>query len=186
MNLRRLHYSSDKTAGFSLVEMVVTASIIAFLSVSLVINFRRTRKNIKKTTNLVVATGRDPQSRAVSSTIYAGYNPCGYGLHYISPTQFAVYVGPNAASVDCSGTNRNYQPGEDTLLVTKSIIDKQMEIKNIFSDIFYEPPDPRTYLNNNSSLNQQPLGIQIGKIGVNCPQNCKTIYVYPSGKIESQ
>jgi len=167
--------------------MLVVGAIIAFVSVLLILNFSRARLDVDQNANLVMATIREAQSKTVSSAVYNGYNPCGYGAHYISPTQFAIYVGPNAASpTDCTTINKNYSAGEDTIIETQTFTDSRIGIKSPFNDIFFLPPDPKTYLNNNYSLNQSPITIQIGPIGEACSSNCRTVSVYPSGKIESQ
>lgn len=174
-------------AGFTLIEMAVVAGIIGFLSTALIINFSRTRIDVDQSANLIMATIREAQTKAVSSSIYGGYNPCGYGIHYVSPTQVAIYIGQDASTVNCLNiANKNYQAGRDVLLGAQSFGDPKIQFTGAFNDIFFLPPDPKTYLNNNSSLNQPPITIQIGQIGGTCPQNCRTISVYPSGKIESQ
>jgi type II secretory pathway pseudopilin PulG len=166
--------------------MAVVAAIIGFLSTTLIINFSRTRIDIDQSANLVMSTIRQAQTKAVASATFNGYNPCGYGVHYVSPTQIAIYAGPNATTTDCSGINKNYQIVEDTIIQTQSFTDSEIQFTGGFDDIFFQPPDPKTFLNDNASLNQAPIGIQVGPTGGACPTNCKTIYVYPSGKIESQ
>lgn len=173
-------------SGFTLIEMLVVAAIIGFLSVTLIVNFSRTRIDINQSANLVIATIREAQSRAVSSSTYAGYSPCGYGIHYVSSNQIAIYVGPNATITNCSNINKNYSSLEDTLLNPQTFVDPNVKITSAFNDIFFLPPDPKTYLNNISTLNQSPLTIQVGPINGTCPENCRTISIYPSGKIESQ
>lgn len=166
--------------------MAVVAAIIGFLSTALITSFSRTRIDIDQSANLVMSVFRDAQIKAVASAVYGGYNPCGYGVHYINPTQFAIYVGPNAATVDCSATDKNYQPGEDVLLPARTFTENRVQFSSPFNDVYFQPPDPKTYINNNASLNQAPLSIVISPVGTACPTNCRTIYVYPSGKIESQ
>lgn len=177
-------WSSNNQAGFSLVEMAVVATIIGILSTSIITSFSRNRIDIDQNSNLLMSTLRDAQTRAIASRVYSGYNPCGYGIHYISSTQIAIYVGPDANTTDCSSINKNYSAGEDTLILYQSFGDSRIHIKSSFDDIFFQPPDPKTYINNDSSLNQAPASIQVGVIGTACPQDCKTIYIYPSGKIE--
>lgn len=185
--LARLNFWNKKSGGFTLVEMAIVAGIIGFLSTALIINFSRTRIDVDQSANLIMAIVREAQTRAVSSTIYAGYNPCGYGIHYISPTQLAIYIGQDASTVDCPNiANKNYLAGRDVLLGAQSFSDPKIQFTGAFNDIFFLPPDPKTYLNNNSSLNQSPISIQVGPIGGTCPANCRTISIYPSGKIEAQ
>ena len=178
----------SSSEGFTLIEVLVVGAIIAFLSTTLILNFSRTKINIEQGANLVMATIREAQSKTVSSTVYNGYNPCGYGIHYISSTQFIIYVGPNAAtaSPNCTTMDKRYNSTRDSILLTQTFTDLRTEIKSSFNDIFFLPPDPKTYLNNNASLSGSPINIQIGIIGTACPQDCRTISVYPSGKIESQ
>lgn len=169
--------------------MLVVAAIIGFLSMTLITSFSRTRINVDQSANLVMATIREAQSKSVSSTLYNGYNPCGYGIHRISSSQIAIYVGPNATTTDCSAINKNYSDPEDKIFSYQAITDPKVEIKTDFKDIFFLPPDPKTFLDNDSSLNlstNPAITIQIGPIGGTCPANCRIISVYPSGKIESQ
>ena len=175
-------------AGFTLIEVLVVGAIIAFLSTTLILNFSQTKINIEQGANLVMAIIREAQSKTVSSTVYNNYNPCGYGVHYISSTQLAIYVGPNAsiANPSCTAMDKRYDSNRDTIIKTQTFTDLRTEIKSSFNDIFFLPPDPKTYLNNNASLSGSPINIQIGIIGTACPTDCRTISIYPSGKIESQ
>ncbi|MBX4189991.1 type II secretion system GspH family protein [Candidatus Parcubacteria bacterium] len=170
--------------GFTLVEVLIVAGITGFISTFLILNFSRTRIDLNQSANLFVADIRLAETKATSSNKYNGYSPCGYGIHYISATQYATYVGPNAATVDCSTINRNYQAGEDTIIATRAFLDTKVQFKSSFSDIFFEPPDPKTYINNNASLAAPELFIDIGTIGGTCPQNCMTVKVITAGRVK--
>jgi prepilin-type N-terminal cleavage/methylation domain-containing protein len=178
------YFLDDK--GFTLVEIAVVAAIVAFLSTVIIINFSRTRIRLEESMNFLTSQIRIAQTDAVSSTKYNSYNPCGYGIHYVDSTHFALYVGPNASTTNCQSINRNYGALEDVLLNNQTFQDARIQFKGSFNDIFFEPPDPKTYLNNSASLNQAPQTITIGVSGTNCPTSCKSIYVYPSGKIDVQ
>lgn len=171
--------------GFSLIEMLVVAGIIGILSSAIILNFSRSRFDINQSTSLTKATIRFAQAKSVASTLYNGFNPCGYGITRIDATRIAVYVGPNAATNNCATINKNYQAGRDIILTYQKFSDTRIEFKNNFSDIFFLPPDPKTYLNNDGTSSNTPLIITVGVAGTNCPTNCKNVYVYPSGKIES-
>ena len=173
--------------GFTLIEVLVVAAITGFVATFMLINFQKSRIDMTLTANEFVTGLRSAQSKAFASARYdtgTGLKTrCGYGVHYISPTSYAMYVGPDAALVNCSTLNKNYD-GADSIISTNVFIDARVEFKSSFNDIFFEPPDPKTYLNNDSALGLPPQVITIGKIGDTCPNNCKTINVYTSGKIE--
>jgi len=171
--------------GFTLIEVLVVATIIVFLSVTLILNFSRTKIDIEQSVNLVVSTIREAQSRAVSSVTYNGYNPCGYGIHYVSPSQIMIYAGPNASTSNCSTINKNYGVGEDAPFRTETLRNATIQFTGSFNDIFFLPPDPKTYLDN-VAFSATPINIIIGPVGGTCPQDCKTISVYSSGRIDTQ
>jgi prepilin-type N-terminal cleavage/methylation domain-containing protein len=173
----------NKSLGFTLVELLVVIAIVGFLSTTLIINFSRTRIDLNQSVNIVISTIRNAEDKAIASTIFNGYHPCGYGIHYINSNEYAIYVGPSAAIQNCSLLNKNYNPNKFTLLKSEKFNDTRVSFIAPFSDVFFEPPDPKTYINDDSSLNQPPLNIIIGK--GSCPDNCQNIYVYPSGKIET-
>lgn len=176
---------SDK--GFTLVEVLVVAAITGFISTFMLLNFQRSRIDLTLSTNEVIGSLRSAQTRSLASTQYdtgtGSKIRCGYGIHYINPASYAMYVGPDAASVDCSTLNKNYD-GADSIIQTNIFTDARVEFKSPFNDIFFEPPDPKTYLNNDSTLGLPPQAITLGKIGGTCPNDCKTINVYTSGKIQ--
>ena len=173
--------------GFTLVEVAVVATITGVITTFMLLNFQRSRIDLTLTANEVVGSLRSAQSRALANARYdtgTGLKiKCGYGIRYIGPGSYATYVGPDADSVDCSTLNRNYDAA-DSIITTRFFTDYRIEFKSAFSDIFFEPPDPKTYLNNNSALGIPPQAITIGKIGGICPGDCKTINVYTSGRIE--
>ena len=184
--LAHQNFWNKNSDGFSLVEIAVVAAVVGFLTTAIIVNFSRTRTNLDESVNFLASQVRIAQTEAVSSARYNNYNPCGYGIHYIDGATFARYVGPNASTANCQAINRNYSAGEDALLQPQKFQDSRIEFKSSFNDIYFEPPDPKTYLNDSSALNQAPIAITVGRVGTNCPTNCKTIYVYPSGKIDVQ
>ena len=171
-------------AGFTLIEILVVAGIAGFIATTVIINFSRTRLDLNETANILVSDMRNAQAQAASSVKYGGVLRCGYGIRYIDSVSYAVYAGPSTASTDCTAQNRNFG-AEDIVSSTKNFLDTRVEFKSSFNDIFFEPPDPKTYLNNNAALGLSQI-ITIGKINGSCPSNCKTIIIYTSGKIDVQ
>lgn len=171
--------------GFTLIEILVVAAITGIISTFMLLNFQRTRIDLSESGSVVIADLRATQSKALASTRYdSGLGSkirCGYGVRYLSLTSYSIYTGPDATSNNCQSLNRNFD-GADTVVSTKNFENKNVEFKNIFSDIFWEPPHLYTYINNSSV--SASITITIGKKGGVCPGDCKTINVSTSGKIE--
>lgn len=171
--------------GFTLVEVLVVAAITGVISAFMILNFQRTRVDLNESSSVVMADLRATQSKALASTKYdsgSGFKiRCGYGVHYISLTSYSIYAGPDASSNNCKTLNRNLD-GADTTVSTKVFGNEKVEFKAVFSDIFWEPPHPYTYINNSSA--SASITITIGKKNGVCPEDCKTINVSTSGKIE--
>jgi len=174
-----------KSLGFTLIEVLVVAAITGIISTFMILNFQRSRIDLNESGGVLMADLRAAQSKALASTKYNSGSGlkirCGYGVHYINPTSYSIYTGPDASSNTCSSLNRNLDGGDITV-VTKTFSNEKVEFKAVFSDIFWEPPNPDTYINNSSA--PASINITIGKRGGICPADCKTINVSTSGKIE--
>ena len=175
----------NKSLGFTLIEVLVVAAITGIISTFMLLNFQRSRIDLNESGGVLMADLRAAQSKALASTKYDSGSGskirCGYGVHYINPTSYSIYTGPDASSNTCSSLNRNLD-GADTTVATKVFGNEKVEFKAVFSDIFWEPPNPDTYINNSSA--PASINITIGKKGGICPADCKTINVSTSGKIE--
>src|SRR3989344_5648256 len=114
--------------GFTLIEILVVASITGIISTLMLLNFQRTRVDLND-------SGSGLKIR------------CGYGVHYVNPTSYSIYAGPDASSADCSSFDRNLDDGDATV-ATKVFGNQKVEFKAVFNDIFWEPPHPYTYINN--------------------------------------
>ncbi len=171
--------------GFTLIEVLVVAAITGIISTLMLLSFQRTRVDLNESGSVFVADLRAAQSKALASTKYDSGSGskirCGYGVHYVDSTSYSVYAGPDASSADCSSFNRNLDGGDATV-TTKVFGNEKVEFKATFNDIFWEPPYPYTYINNSSA--SASITVTIGKKGGTCPQDCKTINVSTSGKIE--
>lgn len=172
--------------GFTLIELLVVAAITGVISTFMLLNFQRTRVDLNESGSVFIADLRAAQSKALASAKYDSGSGlkirCGYGVHSnVDLTSYSIYAGPDASLNNCKSLNRNFD-GADTIIATKKFGDTKVEFKDVFSDIFWEPPHPYTYINNSSS--SASINITIGKKGGTCPQDCKTINVSTSGKIE--
>lgn len=170
--------------GFTLIEVLVVSFLIGFFSTVIVLNFRGSTTNqivLERAALAVISDIRKSQNLAISVLDFRGQAVCGYGIHYLDPNTYLIYAG---GGVNCGTANRNYQSGLDSSYQRTKLIEDNAEFKGSFSDIFFEPPDPKTYIDNIFSLSGQPVTISIGFKGLTCPAYCKTISVFPSGKID--
>ena len=175
-----------RNSGFTLIEVLVVASITIVITGFLMVNFSETKLNLDHTMNLVVADIRDTQTKAITSATYNSTLRCGYGVSYVNATTFKIYTSPTASNA-CSTYNRNYEV-TDTIARTVVIRDQGVEFRSSFSDIFFEPPDPATFINNIAGLSTPPVQIVIRRTGADCatsPGSCRIICVYPSSRIDT-
>ncbi len=177
--------------GFTLVEVLVVTAIIATLSVALFFNFGTTARNRtarSQVASVIVSDIRRTQSMASSGARFGGNVFCGYGIHYVDHVTYLLYAGANEGLPQCQGANHNYQAGTDSVVETKKLINQNMEFRSSFSDIFFESPDPKTYINNSASLTPPlptaTITIQpTSQATCSIPQTCAQIDVSTSGQI---
>ncbi|MEK7151649.1 MAG: type II secretion system protein [Patescibacteria group bacterium] len=174
--------------GFSLIEVLVMSAIVATFSVALILNFRSSPKSgvaRNQVASIIVSDIRRAQSLATSGARFQGNIVCGYGVHYVNQNSYLIYAKSVPSPSSCSSiSNYNYQIG-NPIIETKYISNSNMEMRSAFLDVFYEPPNPRVYINNNSAINGSPTSIYIQLKG---QQNCSTapcaqISIFPSGQI---
>ena len=178
-------------AGFTLVEVLVVTAIIATLSVALFFNFGTTARNRtarSQVASVIVSDIRRAQSMALSGARFGGNIFCGYGIHYVDNITYILYAGSNEGLPQCQSANHNYQSGIDTVVETKKLVNQNMEFRSSFSDIFFESPDPKTYINNNASLAPPiptaTITIQrVGQAACSIPQTCAQIDISTSGQL---
>jgi prepilin-type N-terminal cleavage/methylation domain-containing protein len=169
--------------GFTLVEVMVVTAITVILSGLLVANFSRTAVDIKSTAISVQDALREAQSLALSGAYSGGTYRCGYGVHFESDG-YSIYAGAPADSVVCSGEDRNYNAVADLIVRSVFIANPALEIDASDGDVFFEPPDPITYIGGSTANTGR---INIRKVGAPCPSaDCKVITVSPAGRIQSE
>ena len=198
--------SRDTRLGFTLMEVLLIVGIIALISGALIFKLYNTNKST--TTRQQVAYGilsniRRAQGLALAGTNFNGQSVCGYGIHYLGPSQYSIYAGSVAGASDkclVDRTNRNFNSlqndgrvSTDFVVSTVTVNNSQMEIKGDFCvprivgescDIFFESPGPKTYLDNTTLPTIKTSVITIGLVGSTCLASpCTTITVFSSGQI---
>ena len=178
--------------GFTLIEVLIVAAITGFITTFLLLNFSRLRINLDEELSTFISRVRIAQTKAASSVRFNNSIRCGYGVRYISNQSYAIYTGENASTLNCSARNKDYDPtggpDNDANIEVVNFSNQKVELKTVFRAIYFEPPDPRTYIiDSGGAVHNEPnysLSITMGKVGGTCPQDCKTVNVFTSGRIE--
>lgn len=171
--------------GFTLIEVLVVSAITVLITGFLVSNFSRTRVDLNQTTLLVQDAIRSAQSMALSGALFGrpGTYRCGYGIHFVSDG-YIVYAAPDASSIDCTTQDYMYTSGTDEIVQQSIFSNATIEIVQPLPDIFFEPPNPTTYINGSSAVGGS-ADIYIRRKGSSCPSvDCRTIHVTTSGQIQ--
>jgi prepilin-type N-terminal cleavage/methylation domain-containing protein len=182
-------FSIKSKDGFTLVEMLIVTAIIGVLSGVLIVNFRTSNQNqaaLQRGALELVSEIRRIQTMSTVTNDIEGNIPCGFGIHHDGPTASSfiyTYFDTKGGGSCSTVATRNYVIG-DTKISDFQFSDSNMEFKSSFLDVFFEPPNPKTYIDNNSSLVLAPMNIQIGFKGGTCAADCIDIQVYTSGRIE--
>lgn len=179
--------------GFTLIEVLVVCSIIALVSTTLIVSFSSSNKKVNRTAHIIEAAVRDAQARAISSASFQNLFRCGYGLTPGgSNTNLILYAGPSSSTVVCGSQNRNYSVAEGDVTVEvislpeMGVVLNQVSPGVYFSDIFFEPPTPTTYINNtagNSGFTQILLGPNTASCAQD-PAACSSVCIYRSGGVK--
>ncbi len=140
--------------GFTLIEILVISFIVGFLSVAILFNYRngQDQASLSRVAAAFESDIRKTQNLAVNGADFGGIVPCGYGLYYIDNKTYRIYVGQKVGMQSCQSSNHNYQNGTDSVYQELIIVEPGVIFINSFSDVFFEPPDPATYINNNKSV----------------------------------
>lgn len=162
-------------------------AILALLSGALVYNFRSsgTSTNARvQTASVVMSDIRSAQSMAISGTQYQGSAVCGYGVRYFSPTQYQIFAQLKVGT--CPSARRTYLGGVDPIVATKKLINANMSFTMPpFYDIYFELPDPKTYVRG-IGLAAGPISTTINIVVTGTVSPATKITVSNSGKIDLQ
>lgn len=171
--------------GFTLLEVLVVTAITVMIAGFLVANFSRSRVQLNQVAVMVQDAVREAQAQALSGSLIRGTYRCGYGVHF-DATGYLLYAGPDSASVDCATQDRNYDAASDAIVRQALLPNNALEIVMPAPDIFFEPPDPTTFVGGVSTPGQS-ASLVIRQKGAPCPSiDCRTIYVTTSGRIQLQ
>lgn len=172
--------------GFTLVEVLAVGFIVGILSTIILLNYR-TGQNQASLTRAAVAFEteiRKAQNLTVGSAEFGGVVPCGYGIHYIDNRTFFIYAGVLGGAANCQSSNHNFQSGIDLVYQNIKIIESAVIFtQSGFVDIFFQPPDPATFINDSNAIG---ITATIGLCLETDLTKCRSLIIDTAGRIVIQ
>lgn len=140
--------------GFTLVEVLVVGFIIGVLSTVILLNYRsgQEQASLTRAAAFFETDVRRAQNLAISSFDFGGTIPCGYGLHYLDDRTYSIYAGELGGALNCQASSHNFQSDTDLVYQSQKIIEAGVIFRSSFVDVFFEPPDPATYVDDSKSV----------------------------------
>ena len=168
----------NNSKGFTLVETIVVVAVVSILSVVMLANHQNSQKqqSVQRAAHQLAGDIRRVQNMAMASVEYEGEVPNGYGIYVEKNNPNYILFADN--------NNQTYQPSD--IKVEEIKFSSTVEIDNISPSpsshvsIFFEPPDPITYINGDSSAGEQTT-ITLIFPGTSY---IKTVTIKTSGQIE--
>lgn len=145
-------FFNKKSAGFTMMELMVSIFIIALISGIFLTNYHSTNKRSELilTAQKLVSDIRLMQANSLGAVELAGEVPeGGWGVHFNEgDSDYIIF-----ADIDADYT---YDGGEEYKIINLpgSITINSIDIGNSV-DIVFEPPDPTTYINTDPVANVQ-------------------------------
>jgi prepilin-type N-terminal cleavage/methylation domain-containing protein len=128
-----------RNKGFTLVELLVTISIVSVLSIVVFANYRTGQKqfSLQRSAHKLSQDIRGVQNMAMSAKEFQGTVPSGYGV-YLTTAQPGQYI----LFADLDG-DKNYDANEmvETLEFEEGIFINSLSPGNPLT-VFFSPPDP--------------------------------------------
>lgn len=167
--------------GFTLIELVVTLGIISILSVVIFANYRLGEKKyiLESETQKLISNLRKGQNMALAPTVNSEFKS-GIGIHFETGENNDKYF----FFLDKSDNKK--PDGGDEIIETINL-PANLYIKSLLPtgdnvDIFFEPPDPTIYINNETGVSKEAVIILEYKNGDNVFN--KSVKIKATGLIE--
>ena len=167
----------NNSKGFTLVETLVVIAVVSILSIITMANYQGSQKqqSVQRAAHQLAGDIRRAQNMAMASVEHEGVIPDGYGIYFNKGNDFDSYI---LFADDNGNQTRNGMGDEDVKIID---LPSGVEISSPNSaNIFFEPPDPTTYINGDSSAGK---GIMITLIFSETSYS-KKVTIQTSGQIE--
>ena len=168
----------NNSKGFTLVETLVVIAVVSILSIITMANYQGSQKqqSVQRAAHQLAGDIRRAQNMAMASVEQGGAIPDGYGVYIMkNSNSYILFADQN------NNQSRNGAGDEDIELINFTSGVEIFDISSppvVHADIFFEPPDPTTYINGDSSVGKQII------ITLMMDEYSKTVTVKTSGQIE--
>jgi prepilin-type N-terminal cleavage/methylation domain-containing protein len=150
--------NTRRQSAFTLIELLVVVFIIVFLSVLVLANYRsgQMQYSLSQSTQRLVSDLRKAQNMAMGGVGIKGQY-CGYGIkinYNEDPTSYIFYA--DVSSLGCNYSDHEYD-NDDHVVETVTLL-RAISVQSTSPsplDIFFQPPEPITYINASNTLGEQ-------------------------------
>ena len=131
---------------------------------------------------------RETQNYALSGAVFQGKYRCGFGITF-NAGGYTIFAGPDSEdpAVICSAADRS----KDTTVRSEVFTNNAIELvsgdsPSDFKTIYFEPPNPTTFIGASSAPGVKTL-LNLRRKGAACPSiDCRTILITTAGQIQMQ
>jgi len=186
MRFKKYFIIARGSRGLTLIEVLVTASLIVFISALIIRNIAISRLSLERIANVVASDVRLAQAMALSTKKTSGQIRCGYGISQLNTTTYVIYAGPPTTS---SCASKNYNPSQGSIAYKTVVLDPRADFVDSpkFNDVFYDPPDAKATIVGGSGSVVNIVVKKLGTTKQTCNSlsvNCIHVCVYDSGRVE--
>lgn len=173
--LKAKSYKLKTGAGFTMIELLVAAGVIAIISSIVFANIGPKQKNLSRSTQRLAQDIR----RAQNFSLAPSDTPiCVYGVHADSATSYFLYKRPACPLPRTTPANNEYD-GDSGNIIETVLLDDISFTSAVPFDMSFEAPEPITYLN--GATGTVPLLITLQS-----PTAAKSVSVNRFGRVEIQ
>ncbi len=167
----------NNSKGFTLVETIVVVAVVSILSIVMLASHQGSQKQqaVQRTAHQLAGDIRRAQNMAMASVEHEGAIPEGYGIYFNRGSDPDSYI----LFADENGNQTRNEMGDEDVKTIDLPSGVEINWPDGANNIFFEPPDPTTYLDGVSTT-----ALKVIYLGFSGTSYCKTVTVRTSGQIE--